>query len=286
MRCGSSAARRWKTRSTASMRAAAGRPSGSPDCACLVKRLVVRLQHDRLRAQPGHAAPRHQAEEHHAGQVRRDAGRRLGPGPAVRPQRDDARRSGEETLTPSSGDERVGDAHRRPVGTPAYMSPEQAEDDWEKVGPASDVYSLGDDPVRGPDRPSPASGRHIGEVLEHVRRGELHPAATGQSRVPRPLDAICRKAMALKFEDRYPTALDLADDLDRWIADEPVTAYREPWPSGSPVGAAGTGRPSARSPPSSSRQRSARPDRHHQQPSEAGDPAALRAGGGQFPPRP
>jgi hypothetical protein len=44
--------------------------------------------------------------------------------------------------------------------------------------------------------------------------------------VPRPLEAICLKAMALQPQDRYETALDLADDVERWLADEPVTASK------------------------------------------------------------
>src|SRR5262249_54786197 len=43
------------------------------------------------------------------------------------------------------------------------------------------------------------------------------------------LEAVCLKAMALKPGDRYATTRGLADDVERWLADEPVTAYREPW---------------------------------------------------------
>src|SRR5262249_29931168 len=45
---------------------------------------------------------------------------------------------------------------------------------------------------------------------------------------PPALDAICRKAMALRPEDRYPTALALAAEVEHWLADEPVAAYPEP----------------------------------------------------------
>ena len=142
---------------------------------------------------------------------------------------EDARRSGEETLAPSSGTEGSGTPTIGPVGTPAYMSPEQAENDWEKLGPASDVYCLGTTLYAVLTGRAPFSGQSIGEVLEDVRRGNYTPPRQVNRAVPRPLDAICRKAMSLNPSDRYASALDLADDLDRWIADEPVSAYREPW---------------------------------------------------------
>jgi hypothetical protein len=47
--------------------------------------------------------------------------------------------------------------------------------------------------------------------------------------VPDGLEAICSKAMALRPADRYASALDLAGDIARWLADEAVTAWREPW---------------------------------------------------------
>ena len=47
--------------------------------------------------------------------------------------------------------------------------------------------------------------------------------------MPAALEAVCGKAMALRPADRYATALDLAADVEHWLADEPVAAYREPW---------------------------------------------------------
>src|SRR5690606_15271452 len=47
--------------------------------------------------------------------------------------------------------------------------------------------------------------------------------------VPRPLSAICLKAMSLRPEDRYPLPRDLAEDLEHWLADEPVSARRDTW---------------------------------------------------------
>src|SRR5262249_30090794 len=49
-----------------------------------------------------------------------------------------------------------------------------------------------------------------------------------QPAVPRGLEAVCLKAMALKPEDRYATPLVLAEEIEHWLADEPVSAYPEP----------------------------------------------------------
>jgi serine/threonine-protein kinase len=115
------------------------------------------------------------------------------------------------------------------VGTPAYMSPEQAEGWSERVGPASDVYGLGATLyhlLTG----RPAFEGSAMEVLAKVRRGEFPAPRSVRRDVPRALEAVCLKAMALRPEDRYASAGGLCDDLERWQADEPVTAWREPWP--------------------------------------------------------
>ena len=65
-------------------------------------------------------------------------------------------------------------------------------------------------------------------VLFAVQEGEFPRPHEVLKDVPRPLEAVCLKAMRCKPEDRYSTALDLAKDLERWLADEPVQAYPEP----------------------------------------------------------
>ena len=61
------------------------------------------------------------------------------------------------------------------------------------------------------------------------QRGEFPRPRAVNPKVPPALEAICLKAMALEPEDRYPSARALADDLEHWLADQPVSAYPEPW---------------------------------------------------------
>ena len=116
------------------------------------------------------------------------------------------------------------------IGTPQYMSPEQAAGQVDQIGPRSDIYSLGatlyslltggppifENPVQG-----------VVELLAAVRRGAIRPPRHVKADVPKALNAICRKAMALRPEDRYATAHELSADIEKWLADEPVSAHVE-----------------------------------------------------------
>jgi tetratricopeptide (TPR) repeat protein/tRNA A-37 threonylcarbamoyl transferase component Bud32 len=134
----------------------------------------------------------------------------------------------EATLRPSSGSRpeqtRTGDK----LGTPAYMSPEQAAGRVDQIGPASDVYSLGATLYCLLTGRIPFMDSDVYAVLQRVCQGDFPPPRQIRADVPRPLEAICLKAMALRPEDRYPSARALADDLEHWLADEPVAAWREP----------------------------------------------------------
>jgi WD40 repeat protein/serine/threonine protein kinase len=134
----------------------------------------------------------------------------------------------ELTLRPPSGDSSMTQAGSA-LGTPAFMSPEQARGEVTNLGPATDIYSLGATLyVLLTGRP-PIHGRATADLLENVRLGNWRPARQLQPNAPKPLDAIACKALALKSGDRYATALELAADVERWLADEPVQAYPEPW---------------------------------------------------------
>jgi WD40 repeat protein/tRNA A-37 threonylcarbamoyl transferase component Bud32 len=137
--------------------------------------------------------------------------------------------SEEGTLRPLSGEGATPTQAGHVMGTPAYMSPEQARGQLDRLGPASDIYGLGATLYELLTGIEPVRGEHVYEILDKVNRGIwLLPRKVCKD-VPPALDAICCKAMALRPEERYASALDLATDIEHWLADEPVSAWSEPW---------------------------------------------------------
>ena len=114
------------------------------------------------------------------------------------------------------------------MGTPHYMSPEQAHGQWESVNLRSEVYSLGATLYTLLTGKLPFGGTTREAVLEQVRRGEFDPPRSVDSRIPAELNAICTKAMALEREDRFANAGELATEIEHWLADEPIRSYQEP----------------------------------------------------------
>jgi serine/threonine-protein kinase len=90
-------------------------------------------------------------------------------------------------------------AHGTILGTPGYMAPEQERGETDRIDERADVYALG-------------------AILRFLLAGE---------EAPRPLEAICRRAMAAEPESRYPEVEELAADLSRYLAGLPVGAHRE-----------------------------------------------------------
>ncbi|MEM7558892.1 MAG: serine/threonine-protein kinase [Planctomycetota bacterium] len=133
--------------------------------------------------------------------------------------------SPEETLMPSSGS--VASATRLGVaaGTPAFMSPEQARGEHDQLGPATDIYGLGATLYMLLTNKRPFEGED--DTLAAVRRGNLCPPRQIVAHIPKPLEAICLKAMAFDTEDRYESAEALAQDVEQYLGDEQIEAYRE-----------------------------------------------------------
>jgi hypothetical protein len=134
----------------------------------------------------------------------------------------------EATLQPSSGSGSSETLPGTALGTPAYMSPEQSEGRLEQVGPLSDIYSLGATLYCLLTGKAPIEESDVGAALRRVQRGEFTPPRAVNTRVPHALESICLKAMASKPAERHASPRTLADDLEHWLADEPVAVYREP----------------------------------------------------------
>ncbi|SIO59279.1 WD40 repeat [Singulisphaera sp. GP187] len=114
------------------------------------------------------------------------------------------------------------------VGTPAFMSPEQAAGRIEDLGPTSDIYNLGATLYYLLTGLAPFDHAPAGILLAKVQRGDFRaPSAAALGPIPSALEAICLKAMALHPKDRYGSARSIAEDIERWIADEPVLAQPE-----------------------------------------------------------
>ncbi len=110
------------------------------------------------------------------------------------------------------------------LGTASYMSPEQAAAQNERVGPASDVYSLGAILYELLTRRLVFSGGSCMETLLLVAHAEPAPLAKLRPGVPPDLAAICMKCLEKDPRRRYSSAFELAQDLRRFLAGEPTLA--------------------------------------------------------------
>jgi WD40 repeat protein/serine/threonine protein kinase len=115
------------------------------------------------------------------------------------------------------------------MGTPAYMSPEQAAAKNDSLTLACDVYGLGATLYSLLTGRKPYHGQSAAEVLERVKHGEFRRPRQIVPRLDRVLEAICLKAMARRPEDRHASARQLANDIELWLADEPVPSVSTPW---------------------------------------------------------
>ncbi len=113
-----------------------------------------------------------------------------------------------------------------PLGTPAYMSPEQADGESARVDRRSDIFSLGATLHailigRPPfDASSPAG------ILRQLRESEVAAPRGLDPGLPRDLETILLKCLERKPERRYDTAKELADELGRFLGGEPIAAKR------------------------------------------------------------
>ena len=131
-----------------------------------------------------------------------------------------AKREAEETVMTQDG---------QVLGTPAYMSPEQARGESHRVDVRTDIYSTGvvlyelltgERPFRGNRR----------MLLLQVMDDEPRPPRQLNDKIPRDLETICLKAMAKSPARRYSSARELLEDLRRFLSGEPIRARPIGWP--------------------------------------------------------
>jgi hypothetical protein len=131
-------------------------------------------------------------------------------------------------LRPASGSGSAPTIMGSAIGTPAFMPPEQAAGKLDELGPASDVYSLGATLYYLLTGKAPFAGNDLQEVLESVQKGNFPVPNAVCANVPKPLEAICLRAMSVRPDDRFESPQCVADEVERYLADEPVHSHAEP----------------------------------------------------------
>ncbi len=115
------------------------------------------------------------------------------------------------------------------IGTPAYMSPEQGLGELSKIGPRSDVFSLGSVLYHCLAGQEPFRAQSLPQLIWAIESDDPVPPSRLRPEAPRDLEAICFKAMEKAPSRRYASALEMAEDLTRFVAGLPVRA-RPPSP--------------------------------------------------------
>ena len=110
------------------------------------------------------------------------------------------------------------------MGTPAYMSPEQAAGELERVGFRADVYCLGSTLYAMLCNRPPFDREDVISILRKVQEGEFASPSLVMPHLPKKLEAICLKAMALSPSDRYASAAAFGQDIENWLGDEAILA--------------------------------------------------------------
>jgi TolB-like protein/Flp pilus assembly protein TadD/predicted Ser/Thr protein kinase len=112
------------------------------------------------------------------------------------------------------------------LGTPSYMSPEQAAGRTKELTAATDVYSLGAVFYQMLTAEPPFAGGTTYETIRLVLESEPRNPRVRNAKIDRDLSTICLKCLEKDPQRRYSSALALAEDLERWLKHEPIQARR------------------------------------------------------------
>jgi tetratricopeptide (TPR) repeat protein len=123
-----------------------------------------------------------------------------------------------------AGDTRSSFSSGMPLGTPAYMAPEQTGSTKSQIGAASDVYALGAILYELLTGRPPILRISIVETLDAICKQEPVPPRRLDPAISRDLETVCLKCLQKDPNDRYGTAESLADDLKRFLEQRPITA--------------------------------------------------------------
>ena len=137
-------------------------------------------------------------------------------------------RSGPKSaLVPRSGSTFDDTMLGKAIGSPPYMSPEQARGEHDQLGPATDIYSLGGILYSILTNRAPVKAESLNDVLQKVLGGEIDLPSDVARDVPKPLESVAMKALSMTPDDRYESVEALIQDVENYLADEPVIAHTE-----------------------------------------------------------
>src|SRR5262249_36992816 len=111
-----------------------------------------------------------------------------------------------------------------PMGTPSYMSPEQARGEASSLGPAVDIYALGAVLYELLTGRPPFRAESLSATIQQVISEEPVSPARLNASVPRDLETICLKCLQKNPSDRYASAAEVRDDVRRFLRNEPIVA--------------------------------------------------------------
>lgn len=110
------------------------------------------------------------------------------------------------------------------IGSPSFMSPEQARGDWEKIDTRTDIYSLGTSIYAMLTGKPPFMGKSPIDVIDKVINEEPVAPSKLRSSIPKDIDSICLKAMEKDPDKRYQTTYEMLDDIRNYLNGRPVKA--------------------------------------------------------------